>query len=210
MNTTKQNINSKNRHLLEKLSPEHQARVDTLISENKGLIGIMIRQVFGAVTPDVFEELFADGLYSLWRAARAFDPSFGWKFSTLACTSLKRAMQLQKSRRMKNREHVADDSQWEAIAGELSDKPDPRDSQSELLPALSGSLKHLDPTTVQAITMRYLGEEYGSFESIAEHLGITREMARRICNRGLLVLRRHLERDSSKSVDQRCAVRPAG
>jgi RNA polymerase sigma factor (sigma-70 family) len=182
-----------NPHLYEKLAPEHQERVDKLVADNRGLIGMIIKELFGSIPPSFHDDLFAEGLYSLWRAARVFDPLRGYKFSTLAVVFLRRDLISQRKFRAIRKEFTANDEQWKALTSAFSIQADFRDGSSDLLPAMHEALKKLPTEIKEVLVMKYLGDDKKTVSSIAAHFGISAENVGHLCTIGLKRLRYYLE-----------------
>ncbi len=78
---------------------------ERLVHENTGLVYDMLR--FSGVSERDSDELHSEGFWTLFRAVASFNPWLGFRFSTYACTSLRRAYRLVIRRKHRDKEHLA-------------------------------------------------------------------------------------------------------
>lgn len=87
------------------LSDLRQKITGRLVHENTGLVYDMLR--FSGVSERDSDELHSEGFWTLFRAVVSFNPWLGFRFSTYACTSLRRAYRLVIRRRKRDKEQLA-------------------------------------------------------------------------------------------------------
>lgn len=151
------------------------------------------------------DDLASIGTIGLIKAAKIFDESKGYKFSSLACDVIEREIikEIIKLSRAKRRgvvhsfnEPIADDLTYEDTIF------DSRDFESEIVNHLS-LYKALKELTIleQCIVINYFGlfgAEPINQPTLSKHLGISQAHVSRIFRKTLLKLKKYIEGEETK------------
>lgn len=132
------------------------------------------------------EEAFAIGCEALVRAAEGFDPSLGWRFATYAWPSIWRAIQRERvvairrlsvetSGPFRVRGRFGDEEGEEEVHGLFFSDPTDTILLREILEAVEAL-----PAQQRKVMMLKLEDPFSTFESISEHLGVSRQRVHQI------------------------------
>lgn len=178
----------------------------TRIEDHYELVWYIVRKAQKSVKVDLeIDDLFQEGCIGLQKAIEKYDPSLGYKFSTLACWHIKaaiyRAIRFSlyhvhvpngKKPTLKmmslNSSFTPDDSNKIHPSGEDDCSPD----NVTILHMDSGIARNLIKTTLRKREREVIISHYfegKNMAQIGEEMHITRERVRQLRNRGINILR---------------------
>jgi RNA polymerase primary sigma factor len=175
----------------------HRVR-DQIISENMPLVMAMAKRTrITGVDP---ADLISEGNLALLRAAKKFDCSRGYKFSTYACRAILKSFSRVATRTSRYRGHfpVEFDPQLEKSNFVERQREDVEDRcKDELRNLLDDQLSHLSEVERTVIKARFALDQPDpdpstrgkTLEQVGELIGVTKERVRQIQNKALGKLR---------------------
>lgn len=170
---------------------------DALVNQNIGLIYEMRRRTrVTGVDPD---DLFSEGLWTLFRSIASFDPWRGFRFSTYACTSILRAFLLiakRRRREVEQRYQLSD--RFSSLTDSVAREPDLErqrlmDRLSRTLDDNSAGLTPAERFVIERRLLNPAASRPETLESIGETFNLSKERVRQIQLGALNKLRTALE-----------------
>lgn len=167
-----------------------------IVKRNLGLVYSTLTRVSSATYGLDQDELRSEGLYALLRAVERFDPGRGFRFSTYACTIIRRALlnRAQQERRYHRRFPVQHDEAFE--------RPDRRDEAGELAVERLRKILQGNAGELTGRESRVLAERFPidrrkrpTFAQLGAVIGVSKERVRQIQRSALDKLRGALEAD---------------
>ncbi len=159
-----------------------------LASENRGLVACALRKL-GLPRDD--EDLWSAGLLGLTRAAQHYNPERGFKFSTYGFYCARREIlnELRTRNRWRRETCSTDLSDPGNMVEAVAAAPEENDPGRDLAADLARAIEEADLTTNERTAIRARFFQGKTLEEVGEELGVSRERARQIQNRGLAMLR---------------------
>ena len=165
------------------LTPAEQA----LVEANRGLAIKFGRQCAQRGSDEsAMDDAVQEAMLALMRAARGFDPSRGFKFSTYASTSI--IMDATKHRANAHRRRIKSECDvYDYSPEDHREKP----ACGLELAELAAAMASLDPRMRRVIEMRF--RDGATLDEVGKAIGVTKECVRQIQLKATATLRKKIE-----------------